>query len=247
MKSPKVSFVTIFIFSCASFYLTTSLMCADGTVRSTSANIRFDVHFDQSYEMVLTQTGLGVGVLQPSQALDVNGNLLISGNLSCTDLNARGNVFVESLTLLSTGLIVNELSADKDFRVEGSSNAYLLYTDAERGLLGIGTASPSEQLSVSGNIIASGNIASANIISTSNVIVPDGSLSAPSIAFENDTNTGMFFGASIPADNITFYTNGAEVFRVNSDTLYFSESYLVGKEKLTQIVFLEWEQQEIIR
>ena len=47
---------------------------------------------------------------------------------------------------------VNEQGADLDFRVEGDTDANLLFTDASTDRVGIGTSSPSEKLDVNGSI-----------------------------------------------------------------------------------------------
>jgi len=54
-----------------------------------------------------------------------------------------------------------------------------------------------------------------NGINSSGVIVaPDGSVSAPAITNDGDTNTGIFFPA---ADTIAFAEGGAEAMRIDSD------------------------------
>lgn len=55
--------------------------CAD--VKSTLGQIEFDVQTDGQSEMVLNQTGLGIGInLSPSANLHVQGNAFLSGTLS---------------------------------------------------------------------------------------------------------------------------------------------------------------------
>jgi hypothetical protein len=52
--------------------------------------------------------------------------------------------------------VVNENGSDIDFRVEGDTNANLLFVDASTDRVGIGTASPTEVLHVVGDILATG-------------------------------------------------------------------------------------------
>ena len=58
-------------------------------------------------------------------------------------LNATGTVN------LDTSVVINESGADKDFRVEGDTDANLLFTDASTDRVGVGTATPAVKLNVS--------------------------------------------------------------------------------------------------
>jgi hypothetical protein len=105
-------------------------------------------------------------------------------------LNATGTVN------LDTSVVINESGADKDFRVEGDTDANLLFTDASTDRVGIGTASPDAALTV--NTVASFGAGAAAL---------------PSIAAKGDLNTGMWFPA---ADTIAASTGGSERLRINS-------------------------------
>ncbi|OGL67066.1 hypothetical protein A2856_01130 [Candidatus Uhrbacteria bacterium RIFCSPHIGHO2_01_FULL_63_20] len=59
----------------------------------------------------------------------------------------------------ANALVVNEGGADTDFRVEGDTQANLLFLDAGNGRVGIGTATPGETLEVSGTSYISGHMA----------------------------------------------------------------------------------------
>ena len=59
---------------------------------------------------------------------------------------------VERMELGAT-TIFNEDGADVDFRIEGDTNANLFYVDAGNNRVGIGTNSPDDTFSVSGNIV----------------------------------------------------------------------------------------------
>lgn len=58
--------------------------------------------------------------------------------------------------LIYKSLIVNENGDDADSRIEGDSDANLLYTDAGNDRVGIGTAAPGNKLDVNGGITANG-------------------------------------------------------------------------------------------
>lgn len=60
--------------------------------------------------------------------------------------------------VLDEGLVVNESGADSDTRVEGSSDANLLFVDASTDRIGIGTNTPSVKLHVSGSMEVSSSM-----------------------------------------------------------------------------------------
>jgi prepilin-type processing-associated H-X9-DG protein len=53
-----------------------------------------------------------------------------------------------ALTNLDGGVVINESSADADFRVESNGNANMLFVDGGNDRVGIGTASPARELHV---------------------------------------------------------------------------------------------------
>ena len=81
-------------------------------------------------------------VLDDAGNITANGTLDVAGNVSL-----NGGTFV-----------YNEAGADLDAKFEGSGEANLLYLDAGNDRIGIGTASPSQELHVVGGIKATGTI-----------------------------------------------------------------------------------------
>ncbi|MBI4056155.1 MAG: hypothetical protein HY399_01235 [Elusimicrobia bacterium] len=74
----------------------------------------------------------------PKAVIDKSGNVGLGTATPGAMLDVRGNV------------IINEDGADKDARIEGDTNANLLFTDASTDRVGIGTASPGALLHVNG-------------------------------------------------------------------------------------------------
>ena len=58
----------------------------------------------------------------------------------------------QALTIDGSGIVINESSADKDFRVESNGNANMLVVNGGTDRVGIGTASPATPLHVLGNL-----------------------------------------------------------------------------------------------
>ena len=108
---------------------------------------------------------LGVGVTTPSHKLDVSGSAQISGDVLISDyikhigdtdttlrfqtnailINAGGS---ENISATATQLTLSGGSADVDVRIEGSSNADLLFADTSANKIGIGTNSPAVSLDI---------------------------------------------------------------------------------------------------
>jgi hypothetical protein len=73
-----------------------------------------------------------------------SGGLITTGD-SSDELQLQ-TAEVARVTLTNTAVVVNESGADVDFRVEGDTEANLLFVDASADKIGIGTNAPSEVL-----------------------------------------------------------------------------------------------------
>ncbi len=62
----------------------------------------------------------------------------------------------------TTNLVINEIGAVFNVRIEGDTDANLFYTDATNSRVGVGTISPAEKLDVVGNIKLTGNVVISN-------------------------------------------------------------------------------------
>jgi hypothetical protein len=64
----------------------------------------------------------------------------------------------EKMIIGTTNLVINDIGAVFNVRIEGDTDANLFYTDATNDKVGLGTASPAEKLDVVGKIKVSDNI-----------------------------------------------------------------------------------------
>ena len=109
---------------------------------------------------------------------------------------ATAGALTEKMIIGTTNLVINDIGAVYNVRIEGDTDANLFYTDATNDRIGVGTASPDAQLTV--NTIASFGA---------------GAAATPSIAAKGDLNTGVWFPA---ADTIAASTGGSERIRITS-------------------------------
>jgi hypothetical protein len=71
---------------------------------------------------------------------------------------ATAGALTEKMIIGTTNLVVNEIGAVFNVRIEGDTDANLFYTDATNDKVGIGTVSPAEKLDVVGKIKLSDNL-----------------------------------------------------------------------------------------
>ena len=71
---------------------------------------------------------------------------------------ATAGALTEKMIIGTTNLVINEIGAIFNVRIEGDTDANLFYTDATNDKVGIGTASPAEKLDVVGKIKLSDNL-----------------------------------------------------------------------------------------
>jgi len=98
---------------------------------------------------------VGIGTVSPTASLDIaTGSIFVRS----------GQIFAEGITNYnnSGSLILNYQGGFLDVR--SNANSTLRITTA--GNVGIGTTTPSERLTVSGNISASGNVTASNLVYT---------------------------------------------------------------------------------
>ena len=116
-------------------------------------------------QSIVLKTSGGTGVTVPNgktMLVYCDGTNVVTGNDALTSIAVAGNatvtgtLTVDGATSLDDSVVINESGADKDFRVEGDTDANLLFTDASADAVGIGTSSPSAKLDVNGNVAITG-------------------------------------------------------------------------------------------
>jgi hypothetical protein len=68
---------------------------------------------------------------------------------------ATAGALTEKMIIGTTNLVINEIGAVFNVRIEGDTDANLFYTDATNSRVGVGTITPAEKLEVNGNILTS--------------------------------------------------------------------------------------------
>lgn len=146
----------------------------------------------------ITQTGTGAALVVEDSAnpdatpfvVAADGNVGVGTTTTTLRFNVSGD------STLDGSVVINDAGADKDFRVEGDTNANLLFADASTNRVGIGTSAPDALLTVNG-VGAFGA----------------GTALLPSIVPTGDLNTGVWFPA---ADTVAVSTGGTERIRLDS-------------------------------
>jgi hypothetical protein len=151
----------------------------------------------------------------PSDGTVLPASIASSGNFSFPQLT------VTSSASLLGGAVFNENGADVDFRVEGDTEANLLFVDASTDRVGIGTSSPAFELHVGGSgqqdlLIGSTDAGGARLILDGD---SNGDGSGGDFAeIMNTTGGDLSINARNPSSDavITFSNNGSERMRIDS-------------------------------
>jgi hypothetical protein len=75
---------------------------------------------------------------------------------------ATAGALTEKMIIGTTNLVINEIGAVFNVRIEGDTDANLFYTDATNSRVGVGLTNPTEKFQVVGNIKLSGNVIPAS-------------------------------------------------------------------------------------
>jgi hypothetical protein len=122
-----------------------TLTVGSGSVTDSSGAISFG---DENLTTTGIVTAAGTSVFTN---LDISGDIDVDGT---TNLDV---VDIDGALTQDGGAVFNEASADVDFRVESDNDANALFVQGSDGFVGIGTASPTEKLSVLGGHVSVGD------------------------------------------------------------------------------------------
>ena len=131
---------------------------------------------------------------------------------------ATAGALTEKMIIGTTNLVINEIGAVFNVRIEGDTDANLFYTDATNSRVGIGTISPAEKVDVVGNIKLSGNVIVANGQGIDFSATSGAGTSELLADYEEGTWTPTFTGnttaGTITATNYATYTKVGRVVHV---------------------------------
>jgi hypothetical protein len=128
---------------------------------SVSGNLTVDTN-TLFVDSVNNRVGIGTTTPTAGYTLDVVGAAKISGNILC-----NGSIlYLNAQQALTQGANSLTLGAATYFTTINYGNASTTVHSFTTGNVGIGTASPTEKLTVSGNISATGNVTASNLVYT---------------------------------------------------------------------------------
>lgn len=161
-------------------------------VNDSGADSDFRVEGDGDANLIFADAStdrVGIGTNTPSVKLDVNGDSSLNG-----------------------AVVINEAGADKDFRVEGDTDANLIVADASADAVGIGTATPGSKLDVKGTLRLSGSssgyvgLAPASTAGSTTYTLPSADGSSGNALVTNGSGVLSWAAAGISASSANTFT-----------------------------------------
>ena len=121
----------------------------------------------------------------------------------------------EKMIIGTTNLVINDIGAVFNVRIEGDTDANLFYTDATNSRVGIGTASPATKLDVSGTATISGTTTLSGLTASTDLAL-DASKNIVSVVNPTFSAYGST-GQNISTATFTKVTLGSEDYDTNSN------------------------------
>jgi len=142
---------------------------------------------------------------------------------------ATAGALTEKMIIGTNNLVINEIGAVFNVRIEGDTDANLFYTDATNSRVGIGSISPTHKLSVTGDTSVTGNVlvgATTTLGSVAGLFVAAAGSNVQTLTTNSTTGSayyiGRFYSGSVEKGYIYFdgtnvsYTNLSD-YRLKDD------------------------------
>ena len=131
---------------------------------------------------------------------------------------ATAGALTEKMIIGTTNLVINEIGAVFNVRIEGDTDANLFYTDATNSRVGVGTASPAVKLDVVGTAAVSGDLGIGTTSPTAKLEVNDyiNTSYAELVAFTGAK--GSFVG--IPTNQLAIVDSTAQAAGVGGEIIF---------------------------
>ena len=118
---------------------------------------------------------------------------------------ATAGVSTEKMIIGTANLVINEIGAVFNVRIEGDTDANLFYTDATNSRVGVGLINPAEKLDVVGNIKLSGNV----VVASGQGIDFSATAGTGTSELLNDYEEGTWTAAFVPSTSGSITMNNA--------------------------------------
>ena len=152
---------------------------------------------------------------------------------------ATGGASTEKMIIGTTNLVINDIGAIYNVRIEGDTDANLFYTDATNSRVGIGILTPAEKLDVVGNIKLTGNVIPASGFGIDFAATAGTGTSELFADYEEGTWTGTLTGsvtgATTPVTATGTYTKAGRLVTVS---ILFDNKDMTGSSGNLQITGL---------
>jgi len=154
---------------------------------------------------------------------------------------ATAGALTEKMIIGTNNLVINEIGAVFNVRIEGDTDANLFYTDATNSRIGIGTISPAEKLDVVGKIKLSDNL----VIGTSGKGIDFSATSGTGTSelfndYEEGTFTATLTADTPPSSSLTatgHYTKIGRLVTVMADFSNYDTTGASGTYYITGLPF----------
>ena len=132
----------------------TAKALVDGALNAQTADAV--VYLNNSKEAVATSSLTFNGTVLSTTTVDATNVEVTNvkakdGTAALSIADSTGRVTASSGSTLNGGVVVNELGADVDFRIESDTDANAFFVQGSDGFVGIGTSSPVDELHLTAN------------------------------------------------------------------------------------------------